>query len=65
MDGLWYPFHNPVGISVQGPLTLSLLSEDADGYQEEGDGLLTGQWESRGSLHSIQREGAVTKAISR
>lgn len=43
---------------------MSLLSEDADGYQEEGDELLTGQWESRESLHNIQPEGAITKAIS-
>lgn len=55
----------PSASQCRGPLALSLLSEDADGYQEEGDELLTGQWESRESLHSIQREGAITKAISR
>lgn len=29
------------------PVAFSLLSEDANGYQEEGNGLLAGQWESQ------------------
>lgn len=28
-------------------MAFSQLSEDAIGYQEEGDGLLAGQWESQ------------------
>lgn len=38
------------------PVAFSLLSEDANGYQQEGGGLLDGQWESQ------ERTGACTAA---